>query len=89
MKVIKKLSTCELELTYSDLNQGCRVYIEAKKPDNLFFHLGDNLIVLKRELEKVCDDWVDELGKSVHTHSTLPLWSFTTEEIYLTREYSF
>jgi hypothetical protein len=85
----KKLNSSELELTYSDINEGCSVTIEAKKPFSLFSVYGDDVTNLKKKLEDICDDWVKELGKDVHTQFTLPSCSFTTESIYLTREYSF
>lgn len=87
--MIKKLNGSELELTYSGINQGCRVTIEAKTPFSLFSIYGDDVTNLKEKLEEICDDWVEELGKDVHTQFTLPVWSFTTESIYLTREYAF
>lgn len=71
------------------MNQGCRVQIYAKNPNLLFYTFEGDTISIKEELEKICDDWVEELGKSIHTQFTLPMWSFTTKEIYLTREYSF
>ena len=89
MKTTKQLQNCDVELAYLSLNQGCRVSIEASNPNLLFLHYKDDLISLKEDLEEVCDIWVEELGKNIHTQFTLPVMSFTSEDISLTREYSF
>ena len=89
MIVVKKFRETELELSYSPSKQGCRVQIKARNPRLLFSIVGDDLPKLQAELEMVCDDWMEELEKNIHTSINILLSSFTAESIYLTREYTF
>jgi hypothetical protein len=87
--MIKKLKENDLKLTYTAINKGCQVHIEAITPKKLFNEYEGDLEKLKNELQEICDDWVEELDKSVDIFFPIGKLSLTPENIFLIRQYSF
>ena len=89
MKVIKKLNAFDIELTYDGFRQGCNVYIRVIHPDRFFAFYEGDISKVKEELNQLSDDWVEELGHSIHTHINLMSSFFTDEKISFERQYIF
>ncbi|MCB0562925.1 MAG: hypothetical protein KDD01_00965 [Phaeodactylibacter sp.] len=84
----KILQGTRVKLTLTANRDSCIVKAISQNPRHLFAHYSDDIPQLIRDLEDLCDKYIEEMEYNVHTAFTQSNSSLRGEEIWITREYS-
>lgn len=84
----KDLNGNSISLILRNINGGYTITAISDDPKALFSNYDSDVTELKRELENLCDEYIEELGHDIHTSFTQPDFSFLSTEIKIIREYS-